>query len=150
VRPSLLLVSVLLAACGSTPAPVDQSQVDPTKEAWYGDTLSQLVEINGRAQDLFHKGNGDEASALIQKGEPLSDRLLAVRHPTIAAMSAAADLDELYGQMLLSNHNYGWARLFFQKNLARWRHWTPQTDDTARRVREAAAEIAECDKHIGQ
>ena len=150
MRPSLLLVSVLLAACGSTPAPVDQSQVDPTKEAWYGDTLSQLVEINGRAQDLFHKGNGDEASALIQKGEPLSDRLLAVRHPTIAAMSAAADLDELYGQMLLSNHNYGWARLFFQKNLARWRHWTPQTDDTARRVREAAAEIAECDKHIGQ
>jgi hypothetical protein len=74
--------------------------------------------------------------------------LLAVPQPTLAAMAAASDLDEVYGQMLLSNHNYGWARMFFQKNLARWKHWTPQTPDTASRQREALDEIAECDKYI--
>jgi hypothetical protein len=106
--------------------------------------------MNTRARDLFHAGKGDDAAALIQQGEPLSAKLLAVPQPTFAAMAAAADLDELYGQMLFSNHNYGWARMFFQKNLARWKHWTPQSEDTARRVKQAKSEIAECDNRISQ
>ena len=59
-------------------------------------------------------------------------------------------LDQLYGRMLLSNHRYGWARLQFQKNLARWKHWQPQTPETERRLKLAQASIAECDKHISQ
>jgi hypothetical protein len=145
----LLLAAVLLTACGS-PEPVKQVEHDPTTEAWYGDTVKQLAGLNAKAKDLFHQGRKDDASALILQGEPLSDKLLAVTKPSLAAMIAAADLDELYGQMLLSNRNYGWARMFFQKNLARWRHWTPQNEETARRLREANEEIAECDKHIAQ
>lgn len=63
-------------------------------------------------------------------------------------MEVASDLDELYGRMVFSNRNYGWARLLFQKNAARWKHWTPQTPDTIRRLKEAESEIEDCDKHL--
>jgi hypothetical protein len=86
----------------------------------------------------------------MKKGESLSARLLAVPRPTLAATEAASDLDQLYGQMLLSNRKYGWARLQFQKNLARWKHWRPQTPETARRLRQAESAIAECDRRIGE
>jgi hypothetical protein len=65
-------------------------------------------------------------------------------------MEAASDLDQLYGRMLLANHHYGWARLLFQKNLARWKNWTPQTPETARRSKLAASAIAECDRRLAE
>jgi hypothetical protein len=34
----------------------------------------------------------------------------------------------------------------FQKNLARWRNWKPETAETARRSQQAKDEIAECDR----
>jgi hypothetical protein len=141
-----LTLLLLLTACA--PEPAKQVAKDPTTEPWYSDTLRQLTDMNNRAKDLFHRGKGDDASAVILQAEPMSTKLLGVPQPTLAAMTAASDLDQLYGEMLLSNRNYGWARLFFQKNLARWKHWTPQTPDTASRQREALEAIAECDKHI--
>jgi hypothetical protein len=104
--------------------------------------------MNREAKALFEKGKGDDAAALIVKGEPLSKRLLSVSQPTLAATIAASDLDELYGKMLLSNHNYGWARLMFQKNLARWKYWKPQTAETEARLKNAEADIAEVDRRI--
>jgi len=93
-------------------------------------------------------GKSDQAAALILKGEPLSKRLLSVPQPTLAATVAASDLDELYGRMLFSNRNYGWARLTFQKNLVRWKYWKPQTPETQAKLKEAEAAIASCDRHI--
>ena len=86
---------------------------DPTTERWYGQTVDELSAMNRQANEFFKNGKGDEAAALIEKGEPLSSRLLSVPQPTLAATEAASDLDQLYGQMLLSNKNYGWARLLF-------------------------------------
>jgi hypothetical protein len=63
-------------------------------------------------------------------------------------VEAASDLDQLYGRMLLSNRNYGWARLEFQKNRARWKTWQPQTDETVRRLKLAETAIAECDRRM--
>lgn len=146
----LCFFAVLLAACGPSQAPVEKAQNDPTAEAWYGQTLSELVAIDRQAGEFFGKGKGDEAAALIEKGEPLSQRLLSVPKPTLAATEAASDLDQLYGQMLLSNHNYGWARLLFQRNLARWKTWKPPTPETSRRLKLAESQIAECDRHILQ
>jgi len=77
-------------------------------------------------------------------------RLLAVPHPTLEAAEAASDLDDLYGRMLLSNHHYGWAQMMFQKNLSRWKHWDPQTEETTRRMKQAESEIAECTRKIDQ
>lgn len=65
-------------------------------------------------------------------------------------MAAASDLDELYGHMLLTNGNYGWARMMFQKNVARWRSWKPRTDETERRLKVAEAEVAECDRRMAE
>ena len=90
----------------------------------------------------------DEAGAIITAGEPKADRLLAAAHPTLEAMEAASDLDELYGRMLLNNRNYGWARMMFQKNVARWRSWKPRTAETARHLEAAQAAIAECDRRM--
>lgn len=102
------------------------------------------------AERLLTAGKADEAAAVITKAQPLIARLLGVPHPSLEAMIAGSDVDELYGHMLLSNGNYGWARLVFQKNVARWKNWTPLTDETERRRHVAELEIAECDKHIGQ
>ncbi len=106
--------------------------------------------MNRQATELFHKGKEDEAAALIQKGETSATRLLSVQHPTLAALEAVSDLDRLYGQMLFSNRNYGWARLLFQRNVARWKNLKPQTPESARRLKEAETAIAECDRRIGQ
>ena len=85
---------------------------------------------------------------MVTEGQPLLNRLIAVPRPTLAAMEAASDLDDLYGRMLLRDHRYGWARLQFQKNAVRWKHWSPRTGATARRLQEAEARLAECDRLI--
>lgn len=146
------LTILLLAACACGPpqTPAGKVQHDSTKEVWYGQSLSELAAIDRQAQESFRKGEANAAAALIEKGEPLSQRLLSVPRPTLAAAEAASDLDQLYGEMLLSNHNYGWARLLFQKNLARWKNWKPQTPETTRHLKLAESEIAECDRHIVQ
>ncbi len=141
-----VIAAVLLAACSSTP--VQPPKPDPVKEAWYGQTVEQLAALNRDAEGLLQGGKADEAAALIKQGQPIMSRLLSVPHPTLPAVEAASDLDHLYGRMLLANRHYGWARLQFQKNLARWRNWQPQTPDTLRRKKLAEASIAECDRHL--
>jgi hypothetical protein len=150
VRFAIFTVAIFSVSCGQSPAPAPQGHADPTAEPWYGRTVGQLTALNRSASDLFRKGKGDDAAALIEKGEPLSAQLLAVQKPTLAATEAAADLDQLYGEMLLSNRNYGWARLMFQKNVARWKTWRPQTPDTATRLQQAQAAIEECDRKMTQ
>jgi hypothetical protein len=144
MRGPVLALAAALAGCGSAPTP----ERDETKQAWYVQTARQLAEMDRQADALFQSGRRDEAAALIEKGQPLQNRLLGVHQPTLEALEAVSDLDDLYGRMLLSNHHYGWARLLFQKNLARWRHWTPQTEETLRRWKQAEAGIADCDKHL--
>lgn len=145
-----ILSGLMLAACGPAPPPPQGTKRDETKEAWYSQTVEQLAAQNLKAKTLLKNGKPDDAAALIQSGEPLASRLLAVPKPTLTAMEGASDLDDLYARMLLSNRNYGWARLFFQKNAARWKLWTPQTKDTVRRLKEAQAGIAECDRRMLQ
>jgi hypothetical protein len=144
MRGPVLVVVAALAGCGLGPAP----EREETKQAWYVQTAAQLEEMDRQADALLQSGRRDEAAALIEKGQPLENRLLAVHQPTLEALEAVSDLDDLYGRMLLSNRHYGWARLLFQKNLARWKHWTPQTEETLRRWKQAEAGIADCDKHL--
>ena len=146
--PAAFLVALTLAACGPAQPPPQVTPRDETKEPWYRKAVEQLSTQNREAQALIKNGKPDAASDLIQRGEPLASRLLAVRNPTLAAMEAASDLDDLYGRMLLSNRNYGWAMLFFQKNQARWKTWQPQTPDTAARLKAAQSSIAECDRRL--
>ncbi|HML16820.1 MAG TPA: hypothetical protein VK419_07330 [Bryobacteraceae bacterium] len=143
MRVLALLVSAILAGC-SAPS----STRDATKERWYVETVTKVAQMNRDAEASFKNGKSDQAAATIEQAEPLVARLLSVPHPSLEAAEAASDLDDLYGRMLLSNRHYGWARLQFQKNLSRWRHWDPQTPDTERRFKQALAEIAECDRHI--
>jgi hypothetical protein len=135
-----------MAACDSAPRGATPER-DETQAAWYGQVIKQVAAINREAESDFKGGKADKASALIQEAQPMVARLLAVRHPNLAATEVASDLDQLYGEMLLSNRHYAWARLMFQKNLSRWKHWEPRTPDTERRYKDAAAAIAECDKH---
>lgn len=143
VRASAILFAAILTGCAGSTSPGDA-----TKEAWYPQTVAQLAQMNRDAENFFKNGKSDQAAAIIEKAQPLVARLLGVPHPSVEAAQAASDLDDLYGRMLLSNRHYGWARLQFQKNLSRWRHWTPQTAETDRRFKQALAEIAECDRHI--
>ncbi len=143
--------AILLAGCAPPPAPVaQQAKPDPTTEAWYAQTVQQLASMNLQAAKLLESGKADEAAAIITSGQPMAARILAPARPTLAAMEAASDLDQLYGRMLLANRHYGWARLTFQKNLIRWKTWKPQTPDTLRRLKLAQSAIAECDRQLGQ
>jgi hypothetical protein len=144
MRLLVILAAAFLASCQQAPAPPR----DATKEPWYRETVEQLTAMNREADSAFAGGNSDQAAKLIEKGQPLVARLLAVPNPTLEAAVAASDLDDLYGRMLLSNRHYGWARLVFQKNLSRWKHWQPQTPETARLLQQAESAIAECDRHI--
>ena len=139
------LALLFLTACAPAPAPPER---DDAKQPWYSQDLQQLAAINAQAESLFKGGQPDQAAALIQKGQPIQNRLLSVRRPSLKAMEAVSDLDDLYGRMLLSNRHYGWARLLFQKNVARWKHWSPRTEEADRRLREAETQIAVCDKHL--
>lgn len=143
-RDTVCFAFVSLAACDSRPAP---SQRDETQAAWYVQTVKEVAAINREAVSDFEAGKQDDAAKLIQQAEPLVKRLLSVQHPNLAANEVASDRVQLYGRMLLSNRHYAWARLMFQENLSRWKHWEPQTPDTLRRYKEAEAAIIECDKH---
>lgn len=147
-RPALafaILLAALFVGCGRAPEPVAR---DPAAEAWYLELTAQLAALSRDAEQAYKSGNADRASALIQQGEPVAKRLVSVARPSMAALEAASDLDDLYGRMLLANRHYGWARLQFQKNAARWKAWTPQTPETARRLKQALDAIAECDQHL--
>ncbi len=135
----------MMTGCGTPPTVV---KADPTQEPWYAQTVAQAAAMNRQAESAYKTGDADKAAALILQGEPLVARLLSVSHPTLEAAQAAGDLDHLYGRMLLGNRHYGEARLLFQKNLARWRNWNPQNEDTRRRFLQAKDAIAECDRHI--
>jgi hypothetical protein len=152
MRPLLFILVALLAGCAPAPAPAPQPKaaVDPVTESWYGVATSELAASNLEAGKLLQEGKEDRAAAAITHGQGLAGRLLAAPRPTLAAMEAASDLDQLYAKMLLTNRNYGWARLTYQKNASRWKNWRPQTEETARRLKLAQDGIAECDRRIAQ
>jgi hypothetical protein len=144
----ILSALAVLIACAPAPKPPERVVRDLTTEEWYRQTTDQLTAMNREAESLLKSGSFDPAAAVITKGQPLENRLLAVPRPTLAAMEAASDLDDLYGRMLLRNRHYGWASSVFQKNVTRWRTWKPQTAETARRLKVALAATADCDRHL--
>jgi hypothetical protein len=153
MRLLLPMFVVLLAGCAPPPAPVAKvatPAADPVAEAWYGPMTAELARMDREAEGLLRDGKGDRAAAVIMKGQALASRLLAAPRPTLGAMEAAADLDQLYAAMLLGNRNYGWARLAFQKNVSRWKNWRPPTPETARRLKLAQDGVAQCDRRMGQ
>jgi hypothetical protein len=141
-----------MLGCSSSPPPPsqakDQPAPEPTVQPWYAQSTDELAVFNRRAADLIQAGQFDDASTIVTQSQPLADRLLAASHPTLAAMEAASDHDDLSGRLYLHNQRYGWARMTFQKNLVRWKAWKPQTPETAARIKAASEAVAECDKHM--
>jgi hypothetical protein len=150
VRLIIIGAAAILAGCTSSPPAREAAKTDPAQEPWYGETVYKLEEMNRQAQTLLQHGKPDEAAAIITAAEPAVRRLVSVPRPTLLALEAASDRDDLYGRMLLANRNYGWARILFQTNLARWRNWRPPTPETARRLKLTEAAIAECDRRLAE
>lgn len=146
--PMLVAAAALLAGCGPAPK-AEAPKVDPTTETWYAQSTERLTKMDRSAEQLFQAGRSDEAAAIVTGAEALQARLLAAPRPTLEAMEAVADLDRIYGKMLISNGYFGEARMLFQKNITRWKVWKPQTSETERRLKEANSDIAECDRHMG-
>jgi hypothetical protein len=145
---AISILAAALAACSPNPPRAVHPAPDPVKEAWYGETVDQVAGMAREAETSLSHGAADQAAATVTKGQPLIHRLLSVPRPTLPAMEAVSDLDQIYGQMLLGNRHYVWARVLFQKNVTRWTLWQPQTPDTLRRLQIARAALAECDRHI--
>jgi hypothetical protein len=144
-----ILALIALAACAPPPPRlVDKAAPDPTTEAWYSPAVEQLAKMAHDAQALLQQGRAEEAAKIITEGQPLLNRVIVVPRPTLAAMEAASDLDDLYGRMLMNDRRYGWARLQFQKNVIRWKHWQPRKNETERRLKLAESQIGECDRKL--
>lgn len=140
---------MLLAACAPAPPPAQpQPAPDLTAQDWYAPTAAELAALAREAAAHFEAARFPEAAAAITKGQPLQARLLKATTPTLAAMEAASDLDDVYGRMLLHNGHAGWARDTFRKNVVRWKTWKPQTPETERRYKVAVEAVAECDKRL--
>ena len=146
VRHYVILAAALL--CGCSTAPPGQPKADPTTESSYGLAVQELASMGRQAEELLDNGKSDQAAAIVSNGQPLLDRLLAAPRPTLPAMEAVSDFDQLYGRLLVGNGYFGSARLLFQKNVTRWKTWKPQTPETARRLKLALDAIAECDRHM--
>jgi hypothetical protein len=127
--------------CGAAPKPVKKAPIDPAADPAYSKSVQQLVSMYREAASLYERDKLDAAGDILTKAQPIIERLIGVPRPTREAMEAASDLDQLYGRMLVDNHHFGWARMLFQKNQARWKNWTPQTEETARRYKLAVAWI---------
>lgn len=151
MRLVLIAASVCLFACAPAPAPVERVKPDPTREASYTQAVEQLTILNRELDSALRKRRSEAAAAaVVTKAQPLVNLLLAAPRPSLAATEAVSDFDHLYGRLLIANRQYGFARFQFQKNLARWRNWKPQTEETARRKQLADAAIAECDRLLAK
>jgi hypothetical protein len=146
-RSMVLAVALIAVGCGSSSQRAEPPRPDPTKDAWYRNAVDELGRLSREAEAL-HKTKPDAASALILQAQGIVSQVLGVPRPSLEAMQFSSDIDDLYGRMLMSNRHYGSARLMFQKNVARWTHWRPQTEETERRRKAAEAAIAECDRLI--
>jgi hypothetical protein len=149
MRKAAAVFVLILGGC-TAPQRVQQPKPDPTGEPAYLKAVEQLAALNRETADLLKQGRADEAAANITEGQPLQAQLLAAPRPTLPAMEAVSDLDELYARMLLSNHHDGWARMLFQKNIVRWKTWKPQTANTARRLKQAEEWVAQCDRILAR
>ena len=145
VRPCVILTAALLCGCSTVP-PAERPKADPTIEPSYGRAVEELMSMDRQAEELLHKGKSDQAAAIISTGQPLLQRLLAAPRPTLAAMEAVSDCDQLYGQLLVRKRYFGAARMLFQKNVTRWKNWEPQTPETARRLKLGLDARFECDR----
>ena len=144
-----MIAAAILSACTApSPQPAAAPASDPVSEEWYGRAVADLKAINQEAAKQLDAGKTDSAAALVTKAQDLQKRLITPQHPSLAAMEAAADLDDLYGRILMANHNLGWARIVFQKNVARWTNWRPITPETERRQKLARKRIQECDRQL--
>jgi hypothetical protein len=144
-----ILALIALAACAPPPPrPAEMPKPDPAAEAWYAPAVEHLAKMARDAEALLKQGHAEDAARIITESQPLLNRVIAVPRPTLAAMEAASGLDDLYGRMLMNDHRYGWARLQFQKNAIRWKHWRPRTDDADHRLKLAESQIAECDRKL--
>jgi hypothetical protein len=148
MKTAAIAILLLFAGCGEPPRKSAAPAPDPTLDPAYAESVAELAKCVSQARAFLASGNNDAAAAAITSGQPIAARVLAAPHPTLAAMESASDLDDLYGRMLLSNKNYGWARMTFQKNRSRWQHWQPQTEDTVKRKKQAEAGIAACDQGL--
>ncbi|MCW5965289.1 MAG: hypothetical protein KIT83_14740 [Bryobacterales bacterium] len=125
-----------------------QPLTDPTRQPEYLDAINRLTALNSQAEEHFTAGRRQEAAALVAEGGDLAKKLLAVSRPNLPAMEAVSDREELYAELLFANRHYAHARQMNQRNLARWKLWLPQTDETRRRYSQAASAIARCDEAL--
>jgi hypothetical protein len=141
------LLCLLLSGCGPPPKS-EPPRPDPTRDPWYAETTQRVIALYEEAESLLKQRKTDAAAARITEAQPLAATLLSVPRPTFAATKAASDIDDLYGRMLMANRHFGWARMQFQKNVARWRNWTPQTEESRMLRAEAEKAMAECDRQL--
>ena len=143
-----LAVGLSLVACA--PPPPKPAPKAGEKPEGYDAAVRRLADMVNVGNQFFANGRPDDASRVISDGLLMQNQILSVPQLDLAGTVAVSDLDDLYGRMLLASRHYGDARLLFQKNLARWRMWKPQNEESAKQLKHAQDQIAECDKHILQ
>ncbi|MFO7634861.1 MAG: hypothetical protein R6W76_20095 [Caldilinea sp.] len=148
---AMALTMALTTACTAPERQADRTAnplTDPTRQPEYLAGIDRLAALNTEARAHFAAGRRSQAAALVTEGKDIAKELLEVSRPNLAAMEAVADRDEIYADLLFANRHFAHARQMHQRNVARWKHWLPQTDETRRRLGLAEAAIQRCDQAL--
>jgi tetratricopeptide (TPR) repeat protein len=101
-----------------------------------------------KGREAFAQGRRDEAAGIVTRTQAVTRELLQLPRPPIVALHAATEADLLYGDMLRANRHWADARFLYQKNVNRWKSWSPASGYSKQRVDQALAAVAECDRHF--
>ena len=146
---AVFVLALMHIACAPGP-PSKPLYIDPSEEPGYAETVAALQAKNREAQQHLAAGKRSEAAAVVKEALPLSKELLRSSRPPLEAMEAVSDLDHIYATLLLENRHIVFARQLFQNNLARWRSWKPETEETRRRLERAQEGIRRCDEVLAK
>ena len=123
-------------------------RIQLTADAPFATRVEVMSRLNRAGRLFFDAGNRDAANECIQRMQGSMKAILATARPSLLAYHLAADHDELYGDMLAGNRHWGNAREFYQNNVMRFKAWDPPNDYTRRRLSEARAKVAQCEKKM--
>jgi hypothetical protein len=142
----LLLLTLIFAGCGkmAPPRAVTEAEAGDT----YRKALSDLQRLNAEAAEFRKAKNLNAASDRITEGIVPAKILLAVREPSLAALEAVSDHDQMWAEMLMENRHFGHARQMWATEVARWKNYPNPAPSIQARLARAQKGIADCDRQL--
>jgi hypothetical protein len=129
----------LVAAAASIPMAIDST---------FTVRAAVIARLNRAGRLFLDAGDRKSAGECVTRAVPQVMQILKAVRPSLYAFHLAADHDDLYGDMLAGNRHWGDARDMYQKNVIRFKNWDPPSEYSRKRLQQAQAKVAACEKKM--